>query len=86
MGPTVEKVFEGTWEELMARREEFADLRLKLIGYRKAPSEQLDAVIQELFAEADRLEAHPGEASADPHEATFGEIVAEKLKRQGLKA
>lgn len=38
-----------------------------------------------LFAEADCIERGPGTPSNDPYKAAFGEIIAEKHRKMGLK-
>lgn len=43
-----------------------------------------EAAIQ-LCAEADGIEREPGRSSHDPSKATFGEIMAEKYRKMGLK-
>ena len=43
-----------------------------------------DRAIANLLEEANRLEPVPGKPSSDPQEATFGEIVKDKLRKQGF--
>ena len=87
------EVFEGTWEELSARAEEFKGRRLRLIMLPKEAEatgavSDVTALLEmatRLFAGADTSEREPGKPSSDPHEAAFGEIVAEKHRKMGLK-
>lgn len=87
------EVFEGTWEELSARAEEFKGHRLRLIVLPQEAEATgaisdvtpLLEVATRLFAEADTSEREPGKPSNDPQETAFGEIVAEKHRKLGLK-
>ncbi|MCC6442325.1 MAG: hypothetical protein IT210_02590 [Armatimonadetes bacterium] len=57
--------------------------RLPLLAgtYREPEDESLTV----LFEAAEALKAEPGQASEDPYEQVFGEIVADKFRRQGFK-
>ena len=87
------EMLEGTWEELAARAEEFKGRRLRLIvlpeGENAPGTTPNEVVLRErairLFAEADNIERTPGETRHDPHKAAFGEIIAEKYQKMGLK-
>jgi hypothetical protein len=87
------EVFEGTWEELSARAEEFKGHRLRLIVFPQeaeatGAGSDVTALLEvatRLFAEADSSERESGKPSSDPHEVAFGEIVAEKHRKLGLK-
>ena len=87
------EVFEGTWEELAARAETFKGRQLRLIVLPEAaaPTErvtderQLREAAARLFAEADRIEREPGTLSSNPYQAAFGEIIAEKHRKMGLR-
>jgi hypothetical protein len=87
------EVFEGTWEELAAHAETFKGRKLRLIVL-PVTTATTDSVSDELrlreaaarlFAEADRLERQPGTPSSDPYKAAFGEIIAEKHRKMGLR-
>jgi hypothetical protein len=45
----------------------------------------LQEVARRLFAEADNIEREPGRPSSDPYTKAFGEIIAEKHRKMGLK-
>ena len=87
------EVIEGTWEELAAYAEALKGRRLRLIVLPVA-AETTDSVTSEprlretaarLFAEADCSEREPGTPRSDPYKAAFGEIIAEKHRKTGLK-
>ena len=87
------EVFEGTWEELAAYAEVFKGRKLRLIVLpvvtettdRDTDESWLRETAIQLFAEADCIEREPGRSSNDPYKATFGEIIAEKHRKMGLK-
>jgi hypothetical protein len=87
------EVFEGTWEELAAHAETFKGRKLRLIVLPVTtatadgvPDElRLREAAARLFAEADHLERQPGTPSSDPYKAAFGEIIAEKHRKMGLR-
>jgi hypothetical protein len=87
------EVFEGTWEELSARAEEFKGCKLRLIVLAKEAEASgvntNEAALREtaarLFADADNVEREPGKSSSDPQKAAFGEILTEKYRKMGLK-
>jgi hypothetical protein len=85
------EIFEGTWEELVTQAGKFKGRRLRVIilpsEASKASAEQttLRETAMRLFSEADTIEREPGKPSSDPHEKAFGEIVAEKHRKMGLK-
>jgi hypothetical protein len=87
------EVIEGTWEELAAYAEVLKGRRLRLIVL-PAAAETTDRVTNEprlrdtaarLFVEADGSEREPGIPRSDPYKAAFGEIIAEKHRKIGLK-
>jgi len=80
-----ERVFEGTWEEMIQHKAEFEGLRLRLIGYQEETPEMLDKALAELLAEADTLQPESGRKSADPCSAAVSEIIAEKYRKQGFQ-
>lgn len=87
------EILEGTWEELAAHAEKLKGRRLRIIIL---PPEAVAAEVytdqttlretaMRLFSEADMIAREPGKPSSDPHEKAFGEIVAEKYRKMGLK-
>jgi hypothetical protein len=87
------EVFEGTWEELAAHAETFKGRKLRLIVLpvaaettaRGTDELRLRETAARLFAEADCIARAPGIPSSDPYKATFGEIIAEKHRKMGLR-
>jgi hypothetical protein len=88
------EVFEGTWEELAAHAETFKGRKLRLIVLPVAAETtaasgtdelRLREAAARLFAEADCIERMPGTPSSDPYKATFGDIIAEKHRKIGLR-
>ena len=87
------EILEGTWEELAARAEEFRGRRLRLIVLPIEPKVTetvaneigLQEAAKRLFTEADNIEREPGRPSSDPYTRAFGEIIAEKYRKMGLK-
>src|SRR5262245_62090800 len=87
------EVLEGTWEELAAHAEKLKGRRLRVIILPpevtatevSADQTTLRETAIRLFSEADTLDRKPGKLSSDPHEKAFGEIVAEKYRKLGLK-
>ncbi len=87
------EILEGTWEELATHAEKFKGRRLRVIilppeaaaSEGSADQATLRETATRLFAEADTIEREPGKPSSDPHEKAFGEIVAEKYRKMGLK-
>ena len=87
------EVFEGTWEELVAHAAAFKGRQLRLIVLpstgEAANSLPDETALREraagLFAEADNMERASGKASSNPHAAAFGQIIAEKYRKMGLK-
>ena len=87
------EVFEGTWEEIAAHAETFKGRKLRLIVLpvaaettaRGTDELRLREAAAPLFAEADCIERAPGTPSSDPYKATFGEIIAEKHRKMGLR-
>ena len=85
--------FEGTWEDLAAYAETFKGRKLRLIVLpvaaettaRGTDELRLREAAARLFAEADCIERAPGTPSSDPYKATFGEIIAEKHRKMGLR-
>ena len=87
------EVTEGTREELAAYAEVLKGHRLRLIVLPVA-AETTDSVSNEsrlcetvarLFAKADCSEREPGTPRSYPYKAVFGEIIAEKHRKMGLK-
>jgi hypothetical protein len=87
------EVLEGTWEELATHAEKLKGRRLRVIilppeaAATEVSADQttLRETAIRLFSAADTIERAPGEPSSDPHEKAFGEIVAEKYRKMGLK-
>ncbi len=87
------EILEGTWGELAARAEEFRGHRLRLIVLPTEPEvtgtvaneTALQEAAKRLFVEADNSEREPGRPSSDSYKRAFGEIVAEKHRKMGLK-
>ena len=88
------EVFEGTWEELATHAEAFKGRKLRLIVLPVAAETtaandtdelRLREAAARLFAEADGIERVPGMPSSDPYKAAFGEIIAEKHRKMGLR-
>jgi hypothetical protein len=87
------EILEGTWEELATHAEKFKGRRLRVIvlpleaAATKASADQatLHETAIRLLSEADTIEREPGKPSNDLHEKAFGEIVAEKYRKMGLK-
>jgi hypothetical protein len=87
------EVFEGTWEELAAYAEALKGRKLRLIVL-PSEAEAADTCADEgalreragqLFVEADNLVRISGTPSRDPHAAAFGQILAEKYRKMGLR-
>ena len=87
------EVLEGTWEELSTHAEEFKGRKLRLIVLPEeaeatgalTDEQKLREIAARLRAEADNLEREPGKPSSDPYQTAFGEIIAEKYRKMGLK-
>jgi hypothetical protein len=45
----------------------------------------LQEAAKRLFAKADNIEREPGRPSNDPYKRAFGEIIADKYQKMGLK-
>lgn len=90
-----EQVWEGTWEEIKKRGEGLANRRVRLIllpGGTEieladgTDGQGLSKALAELVEQAEHLNLTPAGPPqyTDPHEAAFGEIVAEKFRKQGF--
>ncbi len=85
------EVLEGTWEELAVHAEILKGKKLRLIVLPKEEvsgvplQQQLHERAAWLLAATDSLQREPGKQSDDPYKISFGDIVAEKHKRRGLK-
>jgi hypothetical protein len=86
------EVLEGTWEELAAHAETLKGRKLRLIILPKEEEtlsvplpQQLHERATRLLTTTDSLQREPGKPSDDPYKRAFGEIVAEKYKKIGLK-
>jgi hypothetical protein len=86
------EVLEGTWEELAVHAEILKGRKLRLIVLPKEEEipggplqQQLHDRAARLLATIDNLERKPGPLHDDPYKKAFGEIVAEKHKKIGLK-
>jgi hypothetical protein len=87
------EVFEGTWEELAVHAAAFQGRTLRLIVL-PSSTEAADTLLDEaalreravwLFGEADNIERASGKPSNAPHAAVFGQMIAEKYRKMGLK-
>jgi hypothetical protein len=91
-----QRVWEGTWEELATRGDQFAGRRFRLTsledgtngtnGSASPPGETLDKVLAPLLEEA-RLLRRDANAPVhtDPAEIAFGEIMQEKARKLGFE-
>ncbi|HEY3411958.1 MAG TPA: hypothetical protein VGM51_02765 [Armatimonadota bacterium] len=89
-----EQVWEGTWEEIKKRGEGLANRRVRLILLPEGADEQpngengqrLSEQLADLVNQAESLDATSPESaqSTDPYEIAYGEIVAEKFRKQGF--
>jgi hypothetical protein len=87
------EILEGIWEELATPLEKFKGQRLRVItlppeaATTRASADQtaLRETTMRLFREADTIEREPDKPSSNPDEKAFGEIVAEKYRKMGLK-
>ena len=90
-----EQVWEGTWEEIKKRGEGLANRRVRLIvlpgGAEIEPANSTDGqdmskALAELVEQCEHLNLTPAGPPqyADPYEEAFGEIVAEKFRKQGF--
>lgn len=90
-----EQVWEGTWEEIKKRGEGLANRRVRLVVLPGGADEQpngdngqgLSDLLADLVNQAESLDATPPDVPQhiDLHEIAFGEIVAEKFRKQGFK-
>ena len=82
---------EGTWEEIAEQIKALdANKRFRLLLLPETEMEEngqqapVSDILAELFAAAENAKPEPGKPSSDPYEAEFGEIIAEKYRKQGL--
>lgn len=84
-GPPIQ--FEGTWEDILRRGDEFAGRRVRvtvLPQETNASAPSLDQLLAPFIAQAAIILRDPKLVVVGGHSAEFTEGIAEKLRRQGL--